>query len=271
VAGLLSGEYHFADALTPEGMARLKNQANVATGVARPANSSVIIFNTRAGLMSDVAMRRAAQAAFAPRDMMAAAFGDPELYEIEGSLYPKGTVWYDAETPGYDMHDPKRAAALAKQAGYQGQKLRILTTTQYDYMYKTVQVAQANLEDAGFAVDVQVMDWATLLQKRQDANLWELFVTGGTPQPDPGISTALDAAYPGWWDTPAKRAVAHDFAIQTDPAKRVEGWKKVQALYYSEVPRYQVGLFYYPYGISTKLSGYTAQQWPYFWNTRLSG
>jgi hypothetical protein len=35
-------------------------------------------------------------------------------------------------------------------------------------MYKVPLVAQPNLEDVGFKVDMQLMDWAPLLQKRND-------------------------------------------------------------------------------------------------------
>ena len=73
--------------------------------------------------------------------------------------------------------DPQKAAAMLKAAGYEGRPVRILATMQYDYMYKVAQVAQPNLEEAGFKVDLQVMDWATLLQKRADPANWDIFVT----------------------------------------------------------------------------------------------
>ena len=38
-------------------------------------------------------------------------------------------------------------------------------------------IAEANLTEAGFTVDLQVMDWATLLTRRNDASIWEAFVT----------------------------------------------------------------------------------------------
>jgi peptide/nickel transport system substrate-binding protein len=270
VDGLLSGQYHFADLLTPESFARLKGQANVRPGIVDSPNSSIMIFNTKAGVMSNVLLRRAAQAAIVPEDMLAAAFGDKPLWRLEGSIYPKGTAYYDPKAPGYNQHDPAKARALMKEAGYDGKPVRFLVTTQYDYMYKIGQVAQANLEEVGFKVNVQVMDWATLLQKRTNENLWEAFIAAHNVVADPTLITIMNPTYPGWWDTPDKRAALDAFATETDQAKRIVIWQRIQALFYSEVPTIKLGEWFYLYGISAKLNGYTPVPWPCFWNVSLT-
>ncbi|MFP3632948.1 ABC transporter substrate-binding protein, partial [Burkholderia sp. SIMBA_045] len=66
-------------------------------------------------------------------------------------------------------------------------------------------VAQAQLEMAGFKVDLQVLDWATLLQRRGDDKGWDAFFTYHTFVPEPSLITVLNPSYPGWWDSPAKR------------------------------------------------------------------
>jgi peptide/nickel transport system substrate-binding protein len=268
--GLLSGQYHFADLLTPESYARLKGSATVRQGIVQSPNSSIMIFNTKSGVLSDVRLRRAVQAAIVPEDMMAAAFGDRTLWRMEGSIYPRGTVYYDADTPGYSKHDPAKARALMREAGYDGKPVRFLVTTQYDYMYKIGQVAQAQLEDVGFEVDVQVMDWATLLQKRTNENLWESFIAAHNLVADPTLITIMNPSYPGWWDSEGKRAALSDFVTETDLAKRVAIWKRIQALFYSEVPTIKLGEWFFLYGISSKLNGYTPVPWPCFWNVSLT-
>ena len=54
---------------------------------------------------------------------------------------------------------------LLKEAGYAGQPVRWITTREYEWMYKTALVAKQQLEQVGFVVDLQVLDWATLVQK----------------------------------------------------------------------------------------------------------
>ncbi len=266
VDGLLSGQFHFADLLTPEAYARLANQANVKQGLVDSPNSSNMIFNTKAGVLSDARLRRAVRYAIVPSDMLAAAFGAPPLWHLEGSIYPKGTDYYDPETPGYNVYDPGKAKALMKEAGYDGKPVRFLVTTQYDYMFKIGQVAQVQLEEVGFKVDVQVMDWATLLQKRTNPALWEGFIAAHSLVADPTLITIMNPAYPGWWDSPDKHAALDTFVTETDPAKRMAAWRQIQAIFYRDVPTIKLGEFLQLYGISTKLTDYTPLAWPCFWN-----
>jgi peptide/nickel transport system substrate-binding protein len=271
VDGLLAGQYQFADLIPPDSFGRLSGRKGVHGGKVEPAIWPILIFNTKAGPMSQVGARRAAQAAVSPPDMLAAAFGAPEFWRLEGSIYPEGTEWYDPATPGYNQADPKKAAELLRASGYSGAPVRLLVTQQYEYMFKIGQVAKVNLEDAGFKVDLQVMDWATLLQKRTDPALWEGFIAAHSVVAEPSLITILNPSYPGWWDSPDKHAALDRFVTEPDQAKRVAIWKQLQALFYSEVPTIKIGSAYNLYGISDKLTGYTSQSWPYFWNTRLAG
>jgi peptide/nickel transport system substrate-binding protein len=168
------------------------------------------------------------------------------------------------------VHDPDQAKALMKEAGYDGQPIRFLVTTQYDYMFKIGQVAQAQLEDVGFKVDVQVMDWATLLQKRTNPALWEGFIAAHSLVADPTLITIMNPSYPGWWDSPDKRAAMDIFVTETDPAKRMAAWRQIQAIFYRDVPTIKLGEFLQLYGISSKLTGYTPLAWPCFWNVGLA-
>lgn len=270
VDGLLSGQFHFADLLTPEGYARLANQANVKPGLVNAPNNCHMIFNTKAGALSDARLRRAIRYAITPADMLTAAFGSPPLWHMEGSIYPKGTAWYDPDTPDYNVHDPDKAKALMKEAGYDGKPIRFLVTKQYDYMFKIGQVAQAQLSDVGFTVDVQLMDWSTLLQKRTDPNLWEGFIASHSLVADPTLITIVNPSYPGWWDSPDKRAALDAFVTESDQTKRMASWKQLQAIFYRDVPTIKLGEFLQLYGISGKLTGYTPLAWPCFWNVGLS-
>ena len=60
--------------------------------------------------------------------------------------------------------------------------MRILTSHQYEFHYKMAQVAAEYLKPAGFEVDLQVVDWATLTQRRNDPAVWDIYYH---PQPLP--------------------------------------------------------------------------------------
>jgi peptide/nickel transport system substrate-binding protein len=118
---------------------------DVVPGTLTAALWVLFIMNTKTGTMSNVLIRRAAQAAINCSDALAAAFGDKSLWTLQGSIYPQSTAWSDPEVPGYNQGNTDKAAALLKQANYKGEPIRILTSTQYDYQYKTAQVIEANL------------------------------------------------------------------------------------------------------------------------------
>ncbi|RYC30384.1 ABC transporter substrate-binding protein [Lichenibacterium minor] len=271
VDGMLSGQYQFADSLAPEMLPRFEGQAAVAPITVKPFGFPLMIFNERAGPMTDPTVRRAAQAALSCSDMLAAGFGDPAFFDAQGSLYPKGTPYHDeAGVTAYNLNDPAKAGDLLKQAGYKKQPIRIMTSQQYDFLYKMSLVAQQNLQDAGFEVDLQVLDWATLLSRRGDEKSWDAFFTYHTFVPEPSLITVLNPSYPGWWDTPAKHAALDAFNGETDPAKRVADWKTIQALFYAEAPSIKVGDFYNLAARSTRVTGYTTVPWPFFWNVGLA-
>ena len=148
--GLLAGQYHWADNLTPESYANIHGKPDVVPGVLTAALWVLFIMNNKKGVMSNVAIRRAAQAAINCTDALTAAFADQSLWRLEGSIYPTGTAWFDGDAPGYNQGSTEKAASLLKQSGYNGEPIRILTSTQYDYQYKTAQVIEANLTELGW-------------------------------------------------------------------------------------------------------------------------
>ena len=203
--------------------------------------------------------------------MLAAAFGTKEFYALDGNIYPPGYVWNtDAGVAGnYNLGDADKAKAAAKAAGYKGEPIRILTSRQYEFHYKMAQVAAEYLKAAGFAVDLQVVDWATLTQRRTDKALWDIYITHSPFLPEPALIGSLSTSSPGWWDTPARKAAVDAFTLEADPAKRAALWANVQKTIYDEVPFIKIGDFNALSAKSAKLDGVVPAPWPYFWNVTL--
>ncbi len=269
--GVMAGEYDFADQLTTESYLKARGSGSVTAGLNRIPTWPIIMFNTRKGIMTNPLLRLAAQAAIAPADMMAATFSDPSVWHLEGSIFPQGTAWYIPDPDGYNQHNPDKARSLLKQAGYNNEKMRFLASPQYDYMIKVAQVAQANLTDAGFNIDLQVLDWATVLQWRTRPDVWDAFVTGEGGETDPAQVNVFNPDYPGWWDSPDKRATMNAFVTATDQAKRLEIWKRLHGLFYSEAPSLKIGEFSSAFAMAKNLTGYSPMPWPAFWNVKRIG
>ena len=270
VESAVSGQYSYVDAIPVESFDRLKSAASQPV-VLKPFGYPVFVMNTAEGAAKNLAVRKAIRTALNMEDMLAAAFGTKEFYALDGNIYPPGYVWNtDAGVAGnYNLGDADKAKAAAKAAGYKGEPIRILTSRQYEFHYKMAQVAAEYLKLAGFTVDLQVVDWATLTQRRTDKALWEIYITHSPFLPEPALIGSLSTSSPGWWDTPARKAAVDAFTAEADPTKRAALWANVQKTIYDEVPFIKIGDFNALSAKSVKLDGVVPAPWPYFWNVTL--
>jgi peptide/nickel transport system substrate-binding protein len=272
VEGAMSGQFHFADLLPIDALARLEKAGGRATAVITPAfGFPYLVFNTREGINANKGMRQAIQTAIGPGEMMAAGFGDTRFFTAEANHFPQGSPYYSAAGgESYNQRDPVKAKGLAEAAGYKGETVRILTSRQYDFHYNMAVVMAEQLKRAGIKAELTVVDWATLVQRRNDSAAWDIYVTHSGLLPEPMLSPPqLGDGAPGWWNTPGKQAALLEFNHTPVPAKRAPLWGKVQQLVYDEVPYIDIGKFNSLSAKSTKLENYQPALWPFFWNVKL--
>ncbi|MGN7292482.1 ABC transporter substrate-binding protein [Rhizobium sp. SAFR-030] len=271
VEAAISGQYDYIDSIPVESFEKVKASSAVEPLVLKPFGYPVFVFNTAEGVAKDVAIRKAIRQALSMEDMMAAAFGSTDFYALDGNIYPKNFVWStDAGVEGsYNLADPEGAAAAAKAAGYDGKPIRILTSRQYEFHYKMAQVAAEYLKLAGFTVDMQVVDWATLTQRRADKGLWDIYITHSPFLPEPALIGSLAPTSPGWWDTPLRKQTVEAFSAEPDADKRVALWADVQKAMYAEIPYMKIGDFNAVSAKSKKVEGVEPAPWPYFWNASI--
>ena len=50
-----------------------------------------MMLNTKQGPLAKLELRQAVQAALSMEDMLAAAFGNPEFFTVDGAMYPKAS------------------------------------------------------------------------------------------------------------------------------------------------------------------------------------
>src|SRR6266496_814231 len=257
VEGSLSGQYQFADLLPVESYSRLENAPSVKPVLTSPFGFPYLVLNTKQGPLANLALRQAVEAALNNADMMGAGFGDPKFYTTEASHYAKNTPFYStAGTENYGKGDAKKAAALVASAKYDGTPIKILTSQQYEFHYRMALVMAQNLKTPRLKTDPQVVDWATLIQRRNDPALWDIYITHSAVLPEPTLTPPqLGEGAPGWWSSPAKKAALDAFDAEADPAKRGVLWGKVQEVVYTEVPYIRVGSFNSLTARSAKLDG----------------
>lgn len=266
VESAVAGQFDYVDSLPVEALAKLKAGRSDPV-MLKPFGWPRMVLNTKQGIMSNQAVRQAVQLALNEEDMLFAAFGNKDFYKLNGDLYPEGFPW--ATTQGskvYNKADAAGAKKLVDDAKVQDRTIRILTSQQYEFHYKMALVAAEYLKAAGFKVDMQVVDWATLTQRRQDPALWDIFITHSPFLPEPALIDFPSKDAPGWWDTPRRNQVLDAFNQARTQEERVKRWADVQQAVFEEVPFIKVGDFNALAARAPALQGTTPAPWPYFWN-----
>jgi peptide/nickel transport system substrate-binding protein len=86
LAGVETGEYHYAQQIQQDQYDRVKAMPAVVPSIIKPANWSTAVLNHKQGLMADKRVRQAFQAALDMEPIMAAGFGNKAFYRLDPSL-----------------------------------------------------------------------------------------------------------------------------------------------------------------------------------------
>ncbi len=104
---------------------------------------------------------------------------------------------------------PRRPPRLAEEAGYNGEPISLLVSTNYQQHFDQANVFKRQLADAGINVELNVVDWATLLKQRAEPGAWDMFMTHHSTLPEPALLTFMNDNYPGWWHDRREEGADH--------------------------------------------------------------
>lgn len=272
VEGVVAGQYHFAEQLPVESYKRIAATSSIKPLLVMPYGFPYLVLNTKQGQFTEKKVRQAFQLALKSSDMLMAAFGDDKFFRATAAHFPKASPFHSLTgEAAYDKADIAAAKKLLAEGKYDGSPVRILNSKQFEFHHRIALVMAEQLQAAGFKVQLDVVDWATLIQRRADPALYDVYITHSTFLPEPMLSPPqLGVGAPGWWDTPAKTSALAAFNAESDPVKRGALWAKVQEVVYDEVPYIRVGDFAALSAMSGKLRGLVPMPSPAFWNVELS-
>ena len=242
----------------------------------------ILRFNQLWPPFDNVKMRQAMLHVVSQKDYMEAAYGDdPSLYKTDVGVFTPGSpadtkLGMDALTGKRDF---SRAKALVKEAGYAGEKVVILSPTDYPQLEAFCQVTRDLLTKLDIAVDYVATDWGTVVQRRAskaapDKGGWNLFSTGweGLNVDDPAGHYPIlgngQNAWFGWPTSPRIEQLRSDWFDAADDAARKQATDAIQQAVWQEVPYVPLGQFFQPKAIRTNITGILDSPFPIFWNAR---
>jgi peptide/nickel transport system substrate-binding protein len=221
----------------------------------------------------DPAIRRVVNMAVDQSKFMA-ALGVPSEFSVNNCLayFTCGSTY--STNAGAETIEPRTIAAakaaLAKTK-YKGEKITILQATDIEAPRVSAEVLAQTLRDVGFNVDLQSMDWGTVVSKRVNKTGWHIFAVHalGYDMSNPLTNLYIGNNcndFPGWSCDERMTKKLTEFRESSDLAKQKEIAADIQKLAYETTPSIVWGQFAQPAALSKELKGMVNSSIPIFWN-----
>jgi peptide/nickel transport system substrate-binding protein len=174
--------------------------------------------------------------------------------------------------------DFPRARKEMADAGYGGERVVIMTPSDYPRIDALCNVAADMMKKCGMNVDLQATDWGSVIRRRAsrapiDQGGWSVFITTftGADMANPAGNLALRGngaeGWFGWPTAPALERLRSAWLAATDLASQQRIAAQIQAQAFADVPFLPLGQFFQPTVQSRRLVGGLTGM-PLFWNIR---
>jgi peptide/nickel transport system substrate-binding protein len=227
----------------------------------------------------NVKIRQAALKALSQKDVLNTLIGNPDYYKVCGAIFGCGTPLADesgAETL-IKGGDKEAAKKLLKEAGYDGTPVVLMQPTDVVTLTAQPVVAAQALREVGFNVDMQPMDWQTLVTRRASQAKpseggWNLFFTNwmvpeiNSPLISPMLNGRGDQGWFGWPKDDKLEELRAEFIAADTPEKQREVAVEIQKHTLENVIYIPLGQYAAPQARSKKLTGMIPSPVPVFWN-----
>ena len=226
-------------------------------------------------------VREAAIAAFSQEAFLRAQVGVKELYKPCGSMFICNTPY--GSTAGSDVQmksNMKKAQDLLKASGYDGTPIVLMKPTDLASIQKLPDVGAQLLRQAGFKVDLQAMDWQTLVGRRAkkdpiDKGGWHMFMTAWqafdvwSPIANPTTDTRGEkSTWFGWATDDKMVTLRNQFMRATDEAEKKKIADQMHARMYEIGTHVILGEFNQPMAARKNISGFFVTNGNIYWNLK---
>ena len=275
---LIAGEVDYYEQPAPDLAPILANDPNVTVEINDPlGNIGFARFNHVLPPFDQADIRRAAIMAMKQEDYLAAGIGDPQYWKTCYSVYPCGTpLENDAGSEVMAVGDIEKAKEALGKTSYDGSEILIMHPTDVPVLSAFSQVTAEKLRNAGFNVNLEAMDWATLTSRRAlrdpvGEGGWNMFHTWwiGADVIDPmaiAFSGDPDAGWFGWPDDSELESARSQFAKASSLDEKKASAAKVQQRLWEIGASGELGQFFVPVAYRNNVKGLIKSPVQFFWN-----
>ena len=281
VNALSKGEVDIIEQPAFESYAALAKDVNVNVVNANNLGFQYMVrFNHLHAPFNNPKVRQAAIAAFNQEAFLKAQVGIKEYYKSCASMFVCNTPY--GSLKGSDLmgkSNMKKAQDLLKASGYDGTTVVVMKPTDLASITKLPDVAAQLLRQAGFKVDLQSMDWNTLVSRRAKkdapaAGGWNIFATAWVspdiwnPLTNAAIGAAGEKSWFGWPTDAEIEKLRDQFARESDATKRKGLAEAIQARAYEVGTHAPVGEYINPAALKKGVTGIVIGPGNFYWNIK---
>lgn len=242
LANLRAGALDVIERVSPSDVAELRRDQRVRVVQAPSLASFYIAINVAHGPRSetplgrDARVREAFERSIDRQALVNVAFEG--LWTPGNQSVPPGHPFYATSVP-VPPRDVARARALLREAGHQRLRIRLAVPNTTDYLQAS-EVIQAMAAEAGFDVELQVTETATLLRQWTAGDFDALIIQwSGRVDLDANIYAFKACGVPlngGRYCNPAVDAALNEARRSVEPAARAAAYDRAARLYLADRP-----------------------------------
>jgi peptide/nickel transport system substrate-binding protein len=237
-AALLSGSIDILPDIPEDTAVELKDRADIKIDIVPTMGISALLFQTNDPLLKDVRIRQAIAYSLDVPEIVAAV--TQQLGKPNTSPVPIVSPYYSAAHAQLIKRDIPKAKKLLAEAGYKGQPIKMIANKRYPSAFDTAVFAQAMAQEAGIKIDIEVLDWATQLDKYTKGD-YQAMSFLYSARLDPSLNFEMmsgpKAAQPRKvWDNPEALKVLQESMAVSDKAKRQALFDDLYARWLADMP-----------------------------------
>ena len=275
-SALEAGEIDWLEIAPLDYIASLRANRGIVVGKPQAMDQFLAVLNVNHAdpPFNNIKVRKALQAAIVQPEIVAAVgLPDDLVTPFCGSIYmcnaPGST---DAGTEALKNAGAERARQLLKESGYAGEPVVVFHSRTSALLNPIGLVVAAQLRRAGFNVQVESRDSATMQQRRLQRTGWSIVpvVSNGIDMMNPLASQLVAGncfeTAPGWYCDPRMTDLLQRYAVTSAPAEQRRLADQIQVAFHDNVNYVIAGQVAAPAAWRSSLTGVVPFSFPVFWN-----